>query len=88
MKKKKATYKEMMEYLDQANLSIENNQRAIYDLSQVMTDYIAMRGRENQLNDYMREKHLGSDAGISTRWSVFLKFFKDKYLQLKKSLAS
>jgi len=53
-----------------------------------MTDYIAMRGRENQLNDYMREKHLGSDAGISTRWSVFLKFFKDKYLQLKKSLAS
>ena len=87
MKKKKATYKELIEYLDQANLRIENNQRAIYDLSQVLTDYIAMRGRGDQLNTYMREKRLGSDAGIPTNQSVFFKFFKDRYLKLKKILA-
>jgi len=67
---------------------IENNQRAIYDLSQVLTDYIAMRGNDHKLNEYMRKKHLGSSAEISTRWSVFSKFFKDTYLQLKKKLVS
>ena len=88
MKKKKATYKEMMGYLDQTNLRIENNQKAVYDLSQVLTDYIEMRGDGVKLNAWMKEKHLGSDAGIPTRWSVFFKFFKDRYLRLKKRLAS
>ena len=87
MKKKKATYKEMMSYLDQTNLLIDNNQKAIYDLSQVLTDYIEMKGHSSKLNDYMRKKHLGSDARIPTRWSVFCKYIKDKYLQLKKTLA-
>ena len=78
----------MMGYLDQTNLRIENNQKAVYDLSQVLTDYIEMRGDGVKLNTWMKEKHLGSDAGIDTRWSVFFKFFKDRYLQLKKRLAS
>ena len=86
--KKKATYKQMMEYLDQTNLRIENNQKAVYDLSQVLTDYIEMRGKSDKLNDFMRNKHLGSRAGIPTRWSVFVKFLKDRYLKLKKTLAS
>jgi hypothetical protein len=86
MKTKKATYRQMMEYLDQTNLRIENNQRAIYDLSQVLTDYVEMRGRSKRLNSFMSKKHLGSSAEIPTRWSVFYKFFKDKYLQLKKKL--
>jgi len=51
-------------------------------------DYIAMRGNDHKLNEYMRKKHLGSSAEISTRWSVFSKFFKDTYLQLKKKLVS
>ena len=88
MKKKKATYKEMMGYLDQTNLRIENNQKAVYDLSQVLTDYIEMRGRSKHLNDFMNKKYLGSSAEIPTRWSVFFKFFKDRYLRLKKRLAS
>ena len=87
MKKKKATYKEMMNYLDQVSLRIENNQKAIYDLSQVLTDYIEMRGKSTKLNDFMQNKHLGSDAGIPTRWSVFTKVMKDKYLKVKKFLA-
>lgn len=92
MRKKKATYKELIEYLDQATLRIENNQRAIYDLSQVFSDYIEMRKHGNKLNEYMRKKHgqndLGSDAEIQTRWAVFCRFFKNKYLQLKKKLVS
>ena len=86
MTRKKATYKEMMNYLDQTNLRIENNQKAVYDLSQVLTDYIEMRGKSVKLNDFMRNKHLGSDAGIPTHWSVFVKAIKDKYLKLKKIL--
>jgi hypothetical protein len=47
-----------------------------------------MRGRSKHLNEFMSKKHLGSGAGIPTRWSVFFKFFKDSYLKLKKRLAS
>ena len=78
----------MMDYLDQTNLRIENNKRALYDLSQVLTDYVEMRGKSKHLNEFMSKKHLGSDAGISTRWSVFYKALKDRYLKLKKVLAS
>ena len=68
-------------------MRIENNKRTIYDLSQVLTDYVEMRGKSKHLNTFMSKKHLGSDAGIPTRWSVFIKFLKDNYLKLKKSLA-
>ena len=81
----------MMEYLDQTNLRIDNNQQAVYDMSQVFSDYVEMRNKGDQLNSFMRQKHgkgdLGSGTWIQTRWSVFSKFFKDKYLQLKKILA-
>ncbi len=86
MKQKKATYKQMIEYLDQTNLRVENNQKAVYDLSQVLTDYIEMRKMSGKLNDFMQNKHLGSDTEIPTRWSVFFKYFKNMYLQLKKKL--
>ena len=76
-----------MDYLDQTNLRIENNQKAVYDLSQVLTDYIEMRGKSVKLNDFMRNKHLGSDTGIPTHWSVFVKAIKDKYLKMKNFLA-
>ena len=92
MKKKKATYKELIEYLDQISLRIENNQRSIYDLSQVFSDYVEMRKKGDKLNTFMRNKHaqdgLGSGTRIPTRWSVFCKSLKDKYLKLKKKLAS
>ena len=87
MKKKKATYKEMMDYLDQVRLGVDNNQRAIYDLAQIVADFVEMEKKSDKLNAYMRKKQLGSDAEIQTRWSVFFKSIKDRYLQLKKSLA-
>ena len=67
---------------------LKNNQQAVYDVSQVLTDYVELRGKSKALNTFMRKKHLGSTSQIQTRWSVFWKPIKDRYLQLKKSLAS
>ena len=75
-----------MDYITVMETQLKNNQQAVYDLSQVLTDYVEMRGKSKALNDFMSKKHLGSDAGIPTRWSVFSKSLKDKYLQLKKKL--
>ena len=86
MKRQKATYRQMMAYLDAVNQRVENNQKAIYALSQVLTDYIEMRRKSKRLNKFMGKKHLGSNAQIPTGWSKFSKFIKDKYLQLKKVL--
>ena len=88
MKSKKVTYRQLMDYISQLEIQLKNNQQAVYDLSQVLTDYVEMRGKSNKLNDFMQKKHLGSPTEIPTRWSVFIKFFKDKYLKLKKVLAS
>ena len=85
MRKKKATYKELIEYLDQATLRIENNQRAIYDLCQTLNDYMHMQGEFDNFSEY-RQKVFGLDAEIPTRWSKFSKFCKSKYLKLKKKL--
>ena len=88
MKKQKATYKQLIEYIDQMNLGIENNQKAVYDLAQIIGDYVEMRGRSKKLNEYMNLKYgLGSDAQIPTRWSVFYNYCKNSYLKLKKKLA-
>ena len=67
---------------------LKNNQQAVYDVSQVLTDYVELRGKSKALNVFMKKKYLGSHAEIPTRWSVFIKSFKDSYLKLKKRLAS
>ncbi len=54
----------------------------------MFTDYVEMTGKSEKLNKFIEQKYqLGSDAGIPTRWSVFFKSLKDKYLKLKKKLA-
>ena len=88
MKSKKITYRQLMDYITAMETQLKNNQQAVYDLSQVLTDYVEMCGKADRLNSFMKKKHLGSDAGIPTRWSVFIKSFKDSYLKLKKRLAS
>ena len=52
-----------------------------------MTDFVEMSGKANKLNEFMKNKHLGSDTQIPTRWSKFFKSIKIKYLKLKKLLA-
>ena len=83
MKSKKVTYRQLMEYITVLETQLKNNQQAVYDLSQVLTDYVEFRGKSKGLNRFMQQKHLGSRAGIPTKWSVFCKFCKDSYLKLK-----
>ena len=67
-------------------LRVENNERAVNELTRVFKDYMEMQNEFENFAEY-REKILGLSARIPTRWSVFLKFFKTKYLSLKKLLA-
>ena len=82
---KALTRKQIKNWMDQLSLQIENNQRAVYDLCQTLTDYMHMQGEFDNFAEY-RQKLFGLDAGIPTRWSVFSKFCKTKYLKLKKKL--
>ena len=84
---KKVTYKQLLNYIGQLELQVKNNQQAVYDVAQIFSDYADMRGKSNAFKRYNHKKYgFGSAAEIPTRWSVFLNFFKNKYLQLKKKL--
>ena len=83
----KVTYKQLLNYIEQLELQIKNNQQAVYDVAGLLNEYVDMRKDVSKLQKHMK-KRFGSSAGIPTRWSVFSKFFKDKYLKLKKRLAS
>ena len=86
---KKVTYKQLMDYIGQMEIQVKNNQQAVYDIAQIFSDYAEMRGKTNAFKRYTHKKYgFGSAAEIPTRWSVFSNFFKDKYLKLKKKLAS
>ena len=85
MKTKKVTYKQLMNYIEQLELQVKNNQRAVYDVSGLLNEYVEMKKDVKKLQNHMK-KRFGSDAEIPTRWSVFFKFIKNKYLQLKKVL--
>jgi len=74
--------------MDQLFLQIENNQKAVYDISQVLSDYMSYNGDTDKFADFMKNKYSGSDAEIPTRWSVFTKSLFYRYLRLKKKLAS
>tara|TARA_R100001594_G_scaffold48421_1_gene81262 strand:+ start:835 stop:1047 length:213 start_codon:yes stop_codon:yes gene_type:complete len=66
-------------------LRVENNERAVNELTRVFKDYMEMQNEFENFAEY-REKILGLSARIPTRWSVLKKFFKDRYLSLKKIL--
>ena len=85
MKTKKVTYKQLMNYIEQLELQVQNNQKAVYDVSGLLNEYVEMKKDVKKLQNHMK-KRFGSDAQIPTRWSVFFKFIKNKYLQLKKVL--
>jgi hypothetical protein len=83
------TYKQLMEYISQLEIQVKNNQKAVYDIAQIFSDYAEMRGKTNAFRRYNHKKYgFGSSAEIPTRWSVFCNFFKNIYLKLKKKLAS
>ena len=82
---KALTRKQIKNWMDQLSLQIDNNQRAVYDLCQTLSDYMHMKNDFDNFSDY-RQEILGFTTRIPTRWSVFSKFCKDRYLQLKKKL--
>ena len=82
---KALTRKQMKNWMDQLSLQIDNNQRAVYDLCQSLTDYMNMQGEFENFAEY-RHYVLGLSAGIPTRWSVFRNLCNNIYLQLKKLL--
>ena len=75
-----------MDYIEQLEIQIQNNQRAVYDVSGLLNEYVEMRKDVSKLQKHMK-KRFGSDAEIPTNWSVFYNYCKNSYLKLKKILA-
>ena len=76
-----------MDYMDQLEIQVKNNQQAVYDVAGLLNEYVEMRKDVSKLQKHMK-KRLGSDAGIQTHWSVFRNYCKNSYLKLIKRLAS
>ena len=74
-----------MDYIGQLEIQVSNNQKAVYDVSGLLNEYVEMRKDVSKLQKHMK-KRFGSDAGIPTRWSVFYNYCKNSYLKLKKRL--
>ena len=76
-----------MDYIEQLEIQVKNNQQAVYDVAGLLNEYVEMKNDAPKLQKHMK-KRFGSDAGIPTHWSVFCNYCKNKYLKLKKRLAS
>ena len=79
------TYKQLLNYIEQLELQVKNNQQGLYDTAGLLNEYLTMRKDMPKLQKHMK-KRFGSAAEITTRWESFCNFFKDSYLQLKKKL--
>ena len=76
-----------MDYIEQLEIQIQNNQRAVYDVGGLLNEYVEMKKDAPKLQKHMK-KRFGSDAEIPTHCSVFSNYCKHSYLKLKKRLAS
>ena len=76
-----------MDYIEQLEIQVKNNQQAVYDIGGLLNEYVEMKKDAPKLQKHMK-KHFGSDAEIPTYWSVFYNYCKNSYLKLKKRLAS
>jgi len=76
-----------MNYIEQLEMQVKNNQQAVYDVGGLLNEYVEMKKDAPKLQKHMK-KRFGSDAEIQTRWSVFSNYCKNSYLKLKKKLAS
>ena len=87
MKTKKVTYKQLMDYIEQLEIQVKNNQQAVYDVSGLLNEYVEMKKDVPKLQKHMK-KHFGSGTQIPTYWESFSNYCKNSYLKLKKRLAS
>ena len=76
-----------MNYIEQLEMQVKNNQQAVYDVAGRLNEYVEMKKDAPKLQKHMK-KRFGSDAEIPTHWSVFSNYCKNSYLKLKKRLAS
>ena len=76
-----------MDYIEQLEIQVKNNQQAVYDVSGLLNEYVEMKKDVPKLQKHMK-KHFGSDAEIPTYWETFCNYCKNSYLKLKKRLAS
>ena len=77
----------MMDYIEQLEIQVQNNQRAVYDVGGLLNEYVEMKKDAPKLQKHMK-KRFGSDAQIPTYWESFSNYCKNSYLKLKKRLAS
>ena len=75
----------MMDYIEQLEIQMKNNQQAIYDVSGLLNEYVEMKKDVSRLQKHMK-KRFGSDAEIPTYWQSFSNYLKNNYLKLKKKL--
>ena len=85
MKTKKVTYKQLMDYKEQLEIQVKNNQQAVYDVSGLLNEYVEMKKDVSKLQKHMK-KRFGSDAEIQSYWQSFSNYLKNNYLKLKKKL--
>ena len=74
-----------MDYIEQLEIQMKNNQQAIYDVSGLLNEYVEMKKDVSKLQKHMK-KRFGSDAEIPTYWQSFSNYLKNNYLKLKKKL--
>ena len=76
-----------MDYIEQLEIQVKNNQQAVYDVSGLLNEYVEMKKDVPKLQKHMK-KRFGSDPQIPTGWESFFNYCKNSYLKLKKRLAS
>ena len=74
-----------MDYIEQLEIQVKNNQQAVYDVGGLLNEYVEMRKDVSKLQKHMK-KRFGSDAEIPTYWQSFSNYLKNNYLKLKKKL--
>ena len=76
-----------MDYIEQLEIQVKNNQQAVYDVGGLLNEYVEMKKDVSRLQKHMK-KRFGSDAEIPTYFESFSNYCKNSYLKLKKRLAS
>ena len=76
-----------MNYIEQLEIQVKNNQQAVYDVGGLLNEYVEMKKDAPKLQKHMK-KRFGSDAEIPTYLETFSNYCKNSYLKLKKRLAS
>lgn len=74
-----------MDYIEQLEIQVKNNQQAVYDVSGLLNEYVEMKKDVSKLQKHMK-KRFGSDAEIQSYWQSFSNYLKNNYLKLKKKL--